>query len=172
MNCGMNISTGTYAKTTRNCCPPDKMPVVKTPGKAILFSPESPTDVKYSNSFTITMGMVALIDAYNMTEGSTIYVNRLVKSTTALPVGDNCDPCAMNSAYGTDGVVLFRERMRLGGNEWKLVEGTRPQLFIPIPGIYELELEDVEMLGDLEVEIMQWSAQVQYPDNYFAGILA
>lgn len=177
MNCG-RISTGAYVGT--GLCDTQAGMVLKSPGKTILFSPESSYDVKYSPSFTVKAGSAVLVDAYNMPEDSYIYVNRLVKTTTALPVGNNCDPCAMHGAYGTDGVVLFRERMRLGCKDelgWRLQKHTGKdtisQMLIVVPGTYELELNDVSMLGDLEVELVEWNLTLtpQLPQNYFAGVL-
>lgn len=178
MNCG-NISTGVYAAAATGCGA-DKSFVVKSPGKVILFSPESPYDDKYSPSFTVKAGVSVLIDAYNMPDDSRIFVNRLVKTTTPPTIGSNCDPCAMHGAYGTNGLVLFRERMRLGCTSeygWCLQkytdESTITQLLINIPGTYELELETVDMLGDLEVELMEWSnsATIALPSQYYAGLL-
>ena len=176
MSCA-KISTGAYVNTST--CDAQAGLVYKSPGKVILFSPESPYDVKYSPSFTVKAGSAVLIDAYNMPEDGYIYVNRLVKTTTPLPVGNNCDPCAMHAAYGTGGVVLFRERMRLGCTDelgWRLQKytdkATIAQMLVAVPGTYELELDDVSMIGDLEVELMEWSMELTpyLPREYFAGV--
>lgn len=178
MNCG-GITTGTYV-AGKTVCPTDQSYVVKSPGKTILFSPESNYDEKYSAFFTVKPGYVVLIDGYNIPDNGVIYVNRLVVSTTSLPPGgNNCDPCAMMGAYGTNGIVVFRERMRLGStdsNGWRLqnVDGVKvSQMMISVPGTYELELADVDMLGDMEVEMMEWQLALtsNLPASYFAGQL-
>lgn len=188
MNCGSGVCTG-YVKARSSCEPVNKA-LVASPGKTILFSPESPTDQKYSAAFTVTPGSAVLLEAYNLPVQQNIYVNRIVKSTAAFPVGDACDPCSLTGAYGVDGVIVFRERMTLG-NGWKswvlrreydipgLAGGTPSnaqsilQLMVVVPGTYELELEDVSMLGDLEVEYSVWpvNSMPDLPKEYFAGIV-
>ena len=171
--CG-RVQTGVYiGNDGYSSCPPADTPVIRTPGKTILFSPESAYDNYYSPSFTLTPGSVALIDGYNMPEEDQYYitVDRLVKSTKALPVGgNNCNPCDMKRAFGSGDITLFRETMSLGGNEWRLTK-KHPQLLITIPGIYDLRLSSLDMIGDMEVELMMWEQpRVHYPESYFAGL--
>lgn len=176
MSC--DISTGYYVNNTQSCVTDNR--VIVSPGKSILFSPETPQGTVFSPTFSVYPGSAILIDAYNMPLDQPIYVNRVVKSTTAPITGDPCDPCAMNGAYGTSGVITFRERMTLGGkpNAWRLIKTAEPatqtlQLLVAVPGTYELELSDTNMLGDLEVEYAEWliNATPCLPFNYFAGIV-
>lgn len=171
MNCS-NISTGSYT-TPRPVCPPEQnTPLMKSPGKIIFFSPESPVDIKYSPSVTVEPGQALLITSYNWgnVNDARIYVNTIVKSTTPPRCGgNNCNPCDMAYAYGTDGVIVFRQRMLLGRYYWFLSKQDA-QLLIALPGMYELEVSDMEMLGkDLEVEGIFMPAPHNLPEEYFAG---
>lgn len=171
-----NISTGFVRPVGRGCVPANDL-VIASPGKIILFSPETPQGTVYSPTFTVSSGLAVLLDAYNLPVDKHIYVNRIVKSTTAPAVGDTCDPCAMGTAFDPAGVIVFRERMTLGNPDaWQLVKtaaGGVLQLLIVVPGTYELELEDTTMLGDMEVEYMAWSVETMpdLPSSYFAGIV-
>ena len=107
-------------------------------------------------------------------------MNRIVKSNFGPIAGDNCDPCAFDHAFGSDGKITFRERMTLGGSSehWSLIKRadvsqSRLQLMIAVPGIYELELEEADMLGTMEVEYLAWEATIlsYLPKEYFAGIM-
>ena len=183
MRCGSNIVTGAVVPGTGYAMPSNDY-IVQSPGKVVLFSPETPQGTIFSRSIAVPAGTAVLIDAYNMPVNHHIWVNRIVKSTTAPFTGDPCDPCAMNAAYGTEGVVVFRERMTLAGglNSWALIKhdddrcdvNTVLQLLIVIPGMYELELEDTTMLGDMEVEYMTWPMTLipYMPKEYFAGIIS
>lgn len=175
MNCG--VKTGTLYIPDMPSPAPDC--VVPSPGKVILFSPETNPGVVYSKTFTVTEGNSALLDAYNVQEGKHIYVNRVVRSSYCPPVGDACDPLALSEAKGRDGVIVFRERMTLGSDpsRWHIYRDADPdksilQLFIAVPGTYELELEETEMLGDLEVELqfLKNEALPRFPSDYFAGV--
>lgn len=175
MKCGSNISTG-FVTGPRNSCVSNGNILAAAPGRTILFSPETPLDTKFSDTFTVDPGRCVLIDTYNMPFDKAIYVNRVVKSTTRPISGDSCDPCAMAAAYGTKDVIVFRERMMLGSdyNEpWRLVKTEGGvcilQMLIVIPGTYELELMDDNMLGDLEVEYMSFSMEQMpvLPSKYF-----
>lgn len=157
MKCGSKISTGYPINPMR--CGPDDTALMAAPGKVVLFSPETRHGTIYSRSFTVNPGEAVIIDAYNMPEHRNIFVNRLVKSTTGPMTGDTCDPCAMDGAYGTEGRILFRGKMALGGQPWRLYydlsnSAMYTQMIIMIPGTYELELEETDMLGDMEVEYM------------------
>ena len=172
-----NVKTG-YVRTAESCSPAGGV-MVSTPGKIILFSPETAQGTIFSPSFSVMPGTMVLIDAYNMPEDYHIYLNRIIKSNYAPTVGDSCDPCAMDRAFGVDGKITFRERMTLGGSSehWSLlkkndVSQSRLQLLITIPGMYELELEDTTMLGNMEVEYMIWNNSLTpyLPKDYFAGI--
>lgn len=178
-NCS-NVSVGAYIPGRG--CSSIGGPLTATPGKSVLFSPESPQGYVYSPSFTIVPGQIVLIDAYNLTYDLPIYVNRVLISTTGAGTGDNCDPCAMGSAYGSAGVITFRERMSLGRDIrcWELVKysteeceyQSKLQLMIAVPGTYELELSDASMLGDMQVEYQEWTAVLTptLPPSYHAGI--
>lgn len=175
MKCDSHISTG-FVAGPRNSCVPNGNILAASPGRTILFSPETPLDTKFSDTFTVDPGRCVLIDTYNMPFDKAIYVNRVVKSTTRPISGDSCDPCAMAAAYGTRDVIVFRERMMLGsvnGEPWQLVktEGgvAIVQMLIVVPGTYELELMDDNMLGDLEVEYMSFSMEQMpvLPSKYF-----
>lgn len=176
MKCGSKISTGYPINPMR--CGPDDTALMAAPGKVVLFSPETRPGTIYSRSFTVNPGEAIIIDTYNMPDNGMIYVNRLVKSTTGPTTGDTCDPCAMDGAYGTDGRILFREKMTLGGQYWGLgkhflgiVQQPILQLIVMIPGTYELELSNTDMLGDMEVEYMvvPLASIMHMPAFYYPG---
>lgn len=174
MSFGCDISTGYTVTPSSSMLQPDNR-LYQSPGRNILFSPESPQGSVYSSSFTITPGTCVLIDAYNLPENQPIYVNRIVKSTGSVGVPDMCDPCAIQcAAYGLPGTVVFRERMRLGCSKepWQLIktaDNVTTQLLIAVPGMYELELSSVGMLGTLEVEYISWDMRltVGLPSAYY-----
>lgn len=174
-----DIQTG-YAVQSNPCAAVTGGVMVPTPGKNILFCPDTPHGTIFSPSFTVVPGQVVLIDAYNMPQDYHIFVNRIVKSNFGPMAGDNCDPCAFDHAFGSDGKITFRERMTLGGSNehWSLIKRadvsqSRLQLMIAVPGIYELELEEADMLGTMEVEYLAWDAIIlpYLPKEYFAGIM-
>lgn len=176
--CG-DIQTG-YSTLNNPCGPVTGGVMMPTPGKNILFGPDTPQGTIFSPSFTVVPGQVVLIDTYNMPQDYYIYVNRIVKSNFGPMTGENCDPCAFDRAFGSDGKITFRERMTLGGSNehWSLIKRadvsqSRLQLMIAIPGIYELELENTNMLGNMEVEYFAWEATIlpYLPKDYFAGIM-
>lgn len=177
MSCGGNISTG-YISSFGPCCGGASENLVASPGKNILFSPDTPQGTVFSPAFLVPAGTMVLLEAYNMPEQQPIYVNRIVKSTTAPKTVDPCSLCASVDLYRSKGVIVFRERMMLGNGSgvWQLFKdgkmGSAVQLLVAIPGLYELELSDTHMLGDLEVEYSQWAASATpyLPRDYFAGI--
>lgn len=178
MSCGCSIVTG-YAVSPMSNCPPMEGRLLQSPGKNILFSPDTPQGTIFSPSITVTPGKCVLIDAYNMPKDQPIYVNRIVKSTSGPVQVDMCDPCAIKcAALGAPGTIMFRERMRMGctGAPWQLLNSDQTvpviQLLVAVPGTYELELSDTNMLGDMEVEYVGWDLSLTpyLPKDYFAGV--
>lgn len=178
MSC-IKPSTGYYAGVST--CSSGASVILPTPGKSILFSPETPQGEIFSPSFTVVPGSSVLIDAYNMPTNAPIYVNRVLKSNYGPRTGDNCDPCAIGNVYNTPGIVTFRERMTLGTSAdcWQLIKysgsdepQSKLQMLILVPGIYQLELSETEMLGDMQVEYMQWDNGLTpgLPAVYHAGV--
>lgn len=177
MGCS-NVSTGEFIGSS-GCCSGGSRKLVNTPGKIVLFSYESPLDMIFSPPFRITPGWEVLIDAYNLPIDSPIYVNRVLTSSFSAEAGSSCDPCAMRNAVSDESVITFRERMTLGMSRdcWQLVKKSNEsesklQLFIAVPGTYQLELSDVAMLGDLHVELATWESRLttDYPAVYHAGV--
>lgn len=174
MSCG-NISTGYFRDATR--ITNDSMPM-SSPGRTVLFSPNSTFDTIYSPTFNVEPGLAVLIETYNMPDASPIYVNRLVRASFAPPNATPCPPCNMGAFPGPDGIIMFRERMTLGdgANWWRLFKSSTDntsvlQLLIMVPGTYELELSSSDMLGDLQVEYITWNLSLtpHMPSVYYAG---
>lgn len=177
MSCG-NITTGYFRDTTTTIG--DNI-TTGSPGRVILFSPESPIDIVYSPTFTVVPGSPAFIEAYNMPTDSPIYVNRLVRGSFRPPHATPCPPCNMGAFPGPDGIITARSRMTLGDgqNWWRLIKfggadekKSVLQLMIVIPGLYELELSSPNMIGNLQVEYITWnlSLTTPMPSVYYAGI--
>lgn len=158
---------------------------LSTPGRVVLFSPESSQEDVSSPSFGVEPGQAIFVEAYNMPEGYSIYVNRLVRASYAPPHASPCPPCNMGKFPGPGGIIMYRERMTLGdgSNWWRLYKSSVPndtgfddrsvlQLLITIPGLYELELSSVDMLGDLQVEYITWNLGLtpNLPSVYYAGV--
>lgn len=174
------ISTGRFIEQNRSRRD-DRL--ITSPGNLILFDAYSSAEDKFSPFFSIQPGEAALIDAYNLDYDQYIYLNRLVVSSYAPTTGCNCDPRDMQGAYGQPGQITYIARMTLGGDDraWALYNPSssqcehrrRLQMLLAIPGKYNLELDDVSMLGSLRVEAQIWKlTQTPYlPNNYFAGIL-
>lgn len=174
MSCG-NISTGFFQGANRVAN--DNTPL-STAGRKVLFSPNSPFDMIYSPTFTVEPGLAILIEAYNMPDASPIYVNRLVRASFRPPTATPCPPCNMGAFPGPDGIIMNRERMTLGNGQahWALNkdstnDNSKLQLLIMVPGLYELELSDIDMLGDLQVEYITWNLGLTpyMPSVYYAG---
>lgn len=174
MSC--NVTTGyslsASASASSGTC------LVATPGKVILFSPETLAGTDRSIPFTITPGNAALIDAYNLTADYHVYLNKAIYTSTCKVQGCACDPKSI-SGISTP-VRMYGERMTLGGNpeNWSLIKYSdeskvsRLQLLIAIPGTFELELEDPDaQLGNMEIEMQVFPIkELHLPDNYFGGI--
>lgn len=174
MSCG-NISTGFFRGSTRVAN--DSTPMF-TPGRTVLFSSNSPMDMIYSPTFTVEPGLAVLIETYNMPDAFPIYVNRLVRASFAPPTATPCPPCNMEALPGPEGTIMNRERMTLGDGDkwWRLYKNSAGddsvlQLMIMVPGLYELELSDRDMLGDLQVEYITWNLSLTpyMPSVYYAG---
>lgn len=158
---------------------PESSCVTVSPGKTILFSPETPQDTKFSAPFLVSAGDAVIIDAYNLVENEKIFVNRLVMSSYCRPRGNNCNADDMAGAYGRDGTISFEERMTMGNapERWSLLndsDNPRLQLLIAVPGLYRLEIEHPDIVladGLLEVEYLRFkTADMSIPDCYHAGI--
>lgn len=151
------------------------------PDITVLFSPDSPPDsVTSVKSIPVMAGQAVLIEAYNMPDDMPIYVNRIIKASYPPYTGVTCPPCAMPYVQGPDGYTVFKERMTLGSeNCWTLIKSnsesecaSRLQLIITVPGLYELELSSVEMLGSLQVQYIRWELGLtpNMPSLYYAGV--
>lgn len=175
-----NIQTGytlgATASSSGSC-------LVASPGKVILFSPTTLAGTDRSAPFTLTAGMAVLIDAYNLEPDLHIYLNRIVITSDCITAGVACNDADMRKAGGSAPTVVFRERMTLGNNpkKWSLIKPSddestdvRCQLYLSIPGTYELELEDasVQLNGAMEVEYQAFKvADVGHlPAAYYGGI--
>lgn len=177
MNC--NVQTGYAAgaavSSSGSC-------LVASPGKVILFSPTTLAGTDRSAPFTVTPGMAVLIDAYNLETDLHVYVNRLVVTSDCITAGVACNDADMRKAGGSAPTVVFRERMTLGNNpeRWSLIKNSdehiasRCQLYISMPGTYELELEDasVQLNGTMEIEYQAFKAADvgHLPASYYGGI--
>lgn len=178
MSC--NISTG-YALNPVPPAPAGNC-VTSAPGKLVLFAPDTLAGTVYSPSFTVLPGNAILIDAYNMTEGFHIYVNRLSITAPCPTTGSSCDNAAMANPYGGPSIIAGQARMTLGNNPdgWTLYKSadetttaSRLQLLITIPGTYNLELEDTgSQLGMMEVDAQTFSLKGLdcIPAVYHAGV--
>lgn len=119
-----------------------------------------------------------MLEAYNMPDDSPIYINRLVRASFAPPTATPCPPCNMGMFPGPEGIIMSRERMTLGDGQkwWRLYKNSAGddsvlQSIIAVPGVYELELSDPDMLGDLQVEYITWNLSLTpgMPSVYYAG---
>jgi len=177
MGCS-NVSTGFFRPGSQAGTASQLQAV---PGRVSLFTPESPAEEIFSPTFTVDVGNMALIEAYNMPSDFPIYVNRVVRANFIPPTVSSCPPSNMAAFPGRDGIIISRERMTLGGSQlqWQLNKNSTDsslsilQLMIAIPGVYELELSSEDMLGELLVEFILWDSRLTrgLPDAYFAGIL-
>jgi len=172
----MGINTGGWFGGDP-CGPAPEQRIQNTPGKEILFSPNTPPGTIYSHVFTVGPGQVVLIDAYNMPDFSWVRVNRVAVSNYAPIVIDGpCPPCNMLKR-DPDGQITFEAPMTLGCEPcWRLFRNSdidqQLQLMFMVPGMYRLELKDTDMLGDLEVEMQRWvmANTPSIPHNYNAGL--
>jgi len=175
---GCDIDTG-YSLSAPST--PSSVCIVKSPGKNILFSPETLPGTDRSTYFTVEPGSAVLIDAYNLEYDKHIYLNRLVLSSNCKVPGNACNPHDIANPVGSY-IRLYGERMTLGGTaeKWSIIkynsESTKEsqlQLLIAIPGTYELELEDpaTQLNGTMEVEYMKFDLRnLHLADLYFGGI--
>ena len=177
MNCNVQTgyAVGATVSSSGSC-------LVASPGKVILFSPTTLAGTDRSAPFTITPGMAVLIDAYNLAPDLHVYVNRLVVTSDCITTGVSCNDADMRKAGGSAPTVVFRERMTLGNKQdkWSLIKNSdervasRCQLYISMPGTYELELEDasVQLNGTMEIEYQAFKvADVGHlPASYYGGI--
>lgn len=168
MDC--NVVTG-YMAGGSSACPPRAGRIVPPAGRLPLFTPDTPPGTLYSRPITLVAGDIILIDGYNMPDIQKIFLNRIVIASPEMAMGNNCDPCALDAVYGPGGKIVYRNRMLLGGRYWTLSK-TIPQLMVAIPGSYELELETVDMLGNMDVGYTTWPAAKtpDLPDKYFATV--
>lgn len=151
--------------------------VTTSPGKTLLFTPDTMIGTEYSPIFVILPGQAVILDSYNLVPGYSIFVERLVRSSYCPPVGCACQD--LSRAGGQDGVTAFAELMKLGGKVWRLFKSEDGlsdilQIVMTIPGIYRLKLEDPDaQLGTMEVEA-QYCKRADLggvPDTYFAGLV-
>lgn len=176
MNC--NITTGYVPGASVT---PSGTCLVPSPGKVILFSPQTIAGTDRSATFTVLPGTGVLIDAYNMVPDLSIFVNRVVVTAECITTGCACGGLDMKVAAGSTPEIVYRNRMNIGNSAsyWTLVsfsdeqKKSRNQLLITLPGTYELELEDAaQQLGDMEVEYQSFklSDVGHLPDSYYGGI--
>lgn len=176
-----DIRTGVWAGGSVNRA--GNSPLIPTPGKSVLFNEFSDPTNKFSPWFYVDVGQTVLLDAYNLKPDVHIFVNRLLISNVPPQRGCNCNENDMRNALGRDGVVTHSERMTLGPDNllWSIYNPSDPacanerrmQLMLSIPGIYNLEIEDItDVIGDLRVEYAIWRTKEvpDLPAEYHAGI--
>jgi hypothetical protein len=108
--------------------------------RAVLFSPESRPDQKFSRRVEILPGMAALFTCHNLPPNRVVYTNQVV-------VG-------LASGQGTD---FYRIRMKIIDPEKWVFTRDAPQKIVSLPGVYRFELDAVDVLGeDFLMEYMTW----------------
>lgn len=179
MSCDNELSFGVYLPNTHGG---DQRKLALPSGMRVLFNEYSPRESKLSIPFLVRDKDIALIETYNMPSDYYIYVNRVVWSSPIPITGPMCGTDNACKQMNQEGEVLFRERMTLGyaGLEnWSLLKPStncaknpRLQLMIGVPGVYELELQDESMLGDLLVTYTILSKELTspLPFDYYAGM--
>lgn len=158
-----------------------------TPGRVILFSPDTLPGVSSSPEFYIPNGQVGLIEAYGLELAPDYHINleRLVIQPKCSEQITACGTDVANVPKGGSSTVFWGP-MTLGNDPemWSLIKYSdtneagktyhdRLQLLIPIPGTYRLRLESPnEQLGSLEVEFSTIKASdlKDVPSCYYAGV--
>jgi len=73
---------------------------------------------------------------------------------------------------GKSGQVIFTKRMDLGSQDYWKITSERSQIIWAVPGMYQLELESTDMLGQvMQVEYSMWETMLSMPSQYWGGIL-
>lgn len=118
-----------------------------------LFDSLSPLDQLYSDYLMISADKAVFVQAHYLPDNRRIYVNMV--SSVNVPGGPRPD-CAPNELFGST-MDLYIRRMTLGGADNWILNADNPQMIITLPGVYRLELEDLDMLGhDLRVDYYAW----------------
>lgn len=179
MSCDNELSFGVYLPSVQGG---DPRKLALPSEIKVLFHELSPRESKLSNVFPVREKEIAVIETYNMPSGYHIYTNRVIWSSPIPITGPMCGTDNACKQMRQEGEVLFRERMTLGyaGLEnWSLyrpstgcTKNPRLQLIIAVPGVYELELEDESMLGDLLVTYTIFNKELTspLPFDYYAGM--
>lgn len=151
-----------------------------TPGYTPLFTPETPMGTRFSKRFLVPPGQSVLVEAYNLQDDMPIWVNRLIIMSQNHNTGTMCPPCGI-SPLSPDEAQAFRSRLTMGMGEqtWSLINysgANRPysrlQILIQLPGWYDLELSNTNMLGTLQVYYSMWdnSLTPNLPVYYYTGV--
>lgn len=158
-----------------------------TPGRTILFSPDTIPGTETSPAFTIPAGKVGFIETYGLELAPDyhIYLERLVIQPMCPTQVNACGNDVVNMPKGRS-YTSFWGPMTLGNDPemWSLIKysGTtessktyhdRLQLLVAIPGTYRLRLEStVQQLGSLEVEFSTLNVDdlKGIPSVYYAGV--
>jgi hypothetical protein len=159
-----------------------------TPGRVILFSPDTIPGIETSPAFTIPNGQVGLIESYGLELAPDyhIYLERLVVQPMCREPVPACGADSIAETTKDRSVTSFWGPMTLGNDPemWSMIKYSetneagktyhdRLQLLIAIPGTYRLRLEStVDQLGSLEVELSTIKvADLQgIPQSYYAGV--
>lgn len=139
----------------------------------MLFCPETSTGTLRSVVIEIPAHHFILVDAFNMKEGDKIWLNRVSKASFSYPRKECCDPNNSVDYNMPPSVTPFRNRMALGkGPDFWALTSDRPQLIISIPGFYDFELDDVDMLVPMELYVeYRIYPNIQYlPAGYQGGL--
>lgn len=171
----MEINTGGFMMATditRRCV---SVPCSQTIARGVnipIFTPETPLDCDLSYVIELQSGRTISIDAWNLPENRTIYINRVVVGSFQPLTCDNTNRYAMMSFRGKAGQVIFTKRMDLGNKDYWKLTSEKSQIIWSVPGMYQLELESTDMLGQvMQVEYSLWPNMPGMPKEYWGGIL-
>jgi len=172
----MGISTGGYivdsTDITRRCVDD---PCTQTRARGVnipIFTPETPLDCDLSYVIEVQPGRTISIDAWNIPENRAIYINRVVVGSFQPLTCSNTNRYAMMFFRGKSGQVIFTKRMDLGSQDYWKITSDRSQIIWAVPGMYQLELESTDMLGQvMQVEYSMWETMLSMPSRYWGGIL-
>jgi hypothetical protein len=136
----------------------DKVARVR-PLNVVVFSPHTPGEQTFSERITIPLGKAYFFRAHDVPDGKSIFING-VSLAASVPLGGG--GCFPPEGY-CEGPDLRVQRMTLGGADKWVLTAEFPQVLVNLPGIYRLELESPDMLGDLYVEYTEFLASDRLP---------
>lgn len=157
--------------------------VMPAGGRRELITPESPLDLNFTNTFTVTAGNAVLLDAYNMVAGFHLYLQRIVRQAWCPTPGHACNPWEHQAAqHPVAGPISYYDYVTLGGDQdkWSLYKAaddsgvSRLQLIIVVPGMYRLELEEPssQLGNDMEVGYIVFPiGPLVLPPAYLGGLI-